>query len=431
MGFPWWALLAGFLGGLAVVLPFLGRWAAGGALLLGVSSVVAVALAVQQLKDGEDQQGAYWAGQWGRAIQQLGKSDDGVVVMDRGLRVQWAGPGYCRSVGKVPGQVLGHRLDPLEWAGTDAGEREKLREVIRTGGSWRADCAGPGTEGGPRRAEQWVLGVRGPHGTIAHLLTVRRDVHAEGHHLEELTKANETMGSRLLLVTSEFSEFKRELEMLSFAVGHQFRSAQIGLTEVKVVLGMEPPESIPANVRREVDWMMRSGVRMMRLIECFGWLHELKQKPLELERIDLSALAVEILDGFTEVEPGRSIRVSVEPRMSVVGDSRLLRVLLANLLGNAWKFSRNSPGARIEVGTTSEVGPAGERTFFVRDNGVGLDRSWVGRVLSGRDLSGYLESASGTRLGLVVVQRIVDRHRGQIWAEAPLTGGVEFRFTLG
>jgi light-regulated signal transduction histidine kinase (bacteriophytochrome) len=319
----------------------------------------------------------------------------------------------------------------LEWAGKDTAERSKLQAVLQTGGSWRTECAGVGVNGGLKSAEQWVLGIRGSNGEIAHLLSVRREVEVEGNHLEELTKANETMGSRLLQVTSEFSEFKRELEMLSFAVGHQLRSAQIGLTEVKVVLGVEPLEAIPANVRREVEWMMRSGVRMMRLIECFGWLHELKQKPLELDRVDLSALAVEILDGFTEVEPGRSIRVSVEPRMSVVGDSRLIRVMLANLLGNAWKFSRNSPAARIEVGTISDTVPRGERTFFVRDNGVGLDRSWVGRVLSGRDLSGYLESASGTRLGLVVVQRIVERHRGEIWAEAPLAGGVEFRFTLG
>jgi signal transduction histidine kinase len=423
--------LAGFLAGVALVLPFLGRWAAGGALVLGVLSVAAAGMALRQLKDLEDQKGAYWAGQWGRAVQFLGKSDDGVVVTDGKLRVQWAGPGYCRSVGKTPAQLLGLPLDPLEWAGKDTAERSKLQAVLQTGGSWRTECAGVGVNGGLKSAEQWVLGIRGSNGEIAHLLSVRREVEVEGNHLEELTKANETMGSRLLQVTSEFSEFKRELEMLSFAVGHQLRSAQIGLTEVKVVLGVEPLEAIPANVRREVEWMMRSGVRMMRLIECFGWLHELKQKPLELDRVDLSALAVEILDGFTEVEPGRSIRVSVEPRMSVVGDSRLIRVMLANLLGNAWKFSRNSPAARIEVGTISDTGPRGERTFFVRDNGVGLDRSWVGRVLSGRDLSGYLESASGTRLGLVVVQRIVERHRGEIWAEAPLAGGVEFRFTLG
>jgi signal transduction histidine kinase len=423
--------LAGFLAGVAVVLPFFGRGMVGGSLLLGLLSLASLVLALRQLKDLEHQKAAHWAGQWGRTFQLLGKSDDCVVVMDREFRVQWAGPGYCRSVGKTPVEVLGHPLDPLAWTGADAEQRGKLQAVLQTGGAWRGEWKGHGTEGGLKRAEQWVLGVRGQYGGVAHLLAVRREVQTEGHHLEELTKANETMGSRLLQVTSEFSEFKRELELLSFAVGHQLRSAQIGLTEVKVVLGIEPLESIPANVRREVEWMMRSGVRMMRLIECFGWLHELKQKPLELDRVDLSTLAVEILDGFTEVEPRRSIRVSVEPRMSVVGDSRLLRVMLANLLGNSWKFSRNSPAARIEVGTTSELGPAGERTFFVRDNGVGLDRSWIGRVLSGRDLSGYLESASGTRLGLVVVQRIVERHRGQIWAEAPLAGGVEFRFTLG
>jgi signal transduction histidine kinase len=429
--FPWWASLAGFLAGLAVLLPFHGGWGMGGSVVAGVFSLGAAALAFRQLQDQEEQKGVHWAGQLGRLVQCLGKSDDGVVVTDRGLRVQWAGPGYCRTSGKVPGEVLGRPIQLLEGAGTDDEQRARLQAVIETGGSWRGEWVNRVGEGELRKMEQWVLGVRGTKGGVVHLLAVRREVPAEGHRLEEMVRANETMGTRLLQVTSEFSQFKRELEMLSFAVGHQLRSAQIGLTEVKVVLGMEPLEAIPAHVRREVEWMMRSGARMLRLIECFGWLHDLKERPLELDRVDLSALAVEILDGFTEVEPLRSIRLSVEPRMSAVGDARLLRVMFANLLGNAWRFSRTTTAARIEVGTVAEPGPAGKRTFFIRDNGVGLDRSWVGRVLSGRDLSGYLESASGTRLGLVVVERIVERHRGQIWAEAPLAGGVEFRFTLG
>lgn len=427
--FPWATAAAGFLAGVAVLSMLqsggVTGWSAGcGTLSLGTALL---AWRLAQARWAREQ--AHWAGQWGRVIQSMGKFDDRVVVLDGKRRVEWAGPGFCRSVGKTSRELLGRPVHPQEWVDARMVEPGKRMDERHAGAGWQGECVTRGKDGAAHLAEQWVFGIRGLDGGMSHYLGIRRNAHAPGHSLEELTRANEAMEARLLQVTSEFGQFKRELEMMSFALGHQLRSAQIGLTEAKVALGMERPEVIPANVRREVEWMMRSGARMMRLIECLGWLHELKGKPLELERVDLSAMATEILDGFSDAEPGRSIRISVEPRLWAIGDARLLRVMLGNLLGNAWKFSRTHPSARIEFGAVSDA--SARKSYFVRDNGVGLDRSWVARVLQGDDVSGYLEASSDHRLGLVVVQRIVERHRGEIRAESPSGGGVEFRFDLG
>lgn len=427
--FPWLVMSSGLLAGLALAGRLrlgLSGWSGPG---LGVLALGLGVLAFRRLRVRRASERAHWGAQLGRLVQSLGKSDDGVLVLDGAKRVLWAGHGYCRLAGKSPAELVGRLFDPLHWATSRTEDQENLAEVVRAGGVWRGELANPGTQGGARSTEQWVFGVRGLDGGIGHYVGIRREVHASASPTEELETANETLQRRLLQVTSEFGQFKRELEMMAFALGHQLRSAQIGLTEMKAVLGMERLDSIPANVRREVDWMMRSGARTIRLVESLGWLHELKRKPLEPERVDMSVIASEILDGFSEVEPGRSIRTSVEPRMWVVGDARLLRVMLANLLGNAWKYSRANPNARIEFGRAAGLGNGG--TFFVRDNGIGLDRSWVGKVLGGGDFSAYLEASSDARLGLVTVQRIAERHRGEVWAEPQSGGGVEFRFSLG
>lgn len=427
--FSWTTAASGFLACAAVLSMLQSDGVAGWSVGCGTLSLGTALLAWRQAQAQWAREQAHWAGQWGRVLQNMGRFDDRVVVLDRMRRVQWASPGFCRSTRKTLRELLGRPVLPQEWVDARMEEPGKRMDVICASGGWRGESVTRGKDGASHLAEQWVFGVRGLDGGMSHYLGIRRDAHAPGHSLEELTRANEAMEARLLQVTSEFGQFKRELEMMSFALGHQLRSAQIGLTEAKVALGMERPEVIPANVRREVEWMMRSGSRMMRLIECLGWLHELKGKPLELERIDLSAMATEILDGFSDVEPGRSIRISVEPRLWAVGDARLLRVMLGNLLGNAWKFSRTHPNARIEFGAAPDA--SARKSYFVRDNGAGLDRSWVSRVLQGDDVSGYLEASSDHRLGLVVVQRIVERHRGAIRAESPSGGGVEFRFNLG
>jgi len=114
--------------------------------------------------------------------------------------------------------------------------------------------------------------------------------------------------------------------------------------------------------------------------------------------------------------------------MQVHGDPSLMQLVAENLLGNAWKFTSRCPDARIEVGAL--VSPQGERTFFVRDNGAGFDMAYAGKLFSAFQRLHSSAEFDGTGIGLAIVQRIIQRHGGRVWAEAAPGRGATFRFTL-
>jgi light-regulated signal transduction histidine kinase (bacteriophytochrome) len=133
-----------------------------------------------------------------------------------------------------------------------------------------------------------------------------------------------------------------------------------------------------------------------------------------------------ILDELAAADPGRRVQRAVQPDLVAEGDPDLLRIALANLLGNAWKFSAGRRTARIEVGRDG-----GDGAFFVRDNGAGFDLAHAGRLFEPFQRLHSSEEFEGTGIGLALVLRIVQRHHGRVWAEAQPGQGATFRFTLG
>jgi len=148
---------------------------------------------------------------------------------------------------------------------------------------------------------------------------------------------------------------------------------------------------------------------------------------LRRKTVDLSAIAQSIAEELQETQPERQVEFIVTPEVTANGDARLLRILLENLLGNAWKFTGKHPKARIEFGTT-QVG--GEQAFFIRDDGVGFDMTYVDRLFGVFQRLHTADEFSGTGVGLAIVQRIAHRHGGRVWGEGEVGKGAAFYFTL-
>jgi light-regulated signal transduction histidine kinase (bacteriophytochrome) len=148
---------------------------------------------------------------------------------------------------------------------------------------------------------------------------------------------------------------------------------------------------------------------------------------LRREEVDLSALARVAVDRLKAVQPERKVEVLIAEHLFAKGDRRLLAALLDNLLGNAWKFTRDQPKPRIEL---AQVEQDGQRVFFVRDNGAGFDMSYASKLFGVFQRLHAPEQFEGHGIGLATVQRIVDRHGGRIWAEARPGAGATFYFTL-
>jgi signal transduction histidine kinase len=153
---------------------------------------------------------------------------------------------------------------------------------------------------------------------------------------------------------------------------------------------------------------------------------------LRVARVDLGALARDVLGELRAADPDRAVEVAVadaEGALEVTGDARLLRILLASLVGNAWRFTRSSAAPRIEVGAEGQAG-AGPR-FFVRDNGVGFDMTYADRLFRPFGRLHPPGPGAGPGMGLALARQVVLRHGGLIWAEGVVGQGATFSFTLG
>ena len=156
-------------------------------------------------------------------------------------------------------------------------------------------------------------------------------------------------------------------------------------------------------------------------------MSRLSRGEIHLESVDLTRMAKTVVAELRERDPQRQVEVAIADGLVAQGDPHLLRLVLDNLLGNAWKFTAKQPHARIEFGSG---GGNGDREFFVRDNGAGFDMTYADKLFGAFQRLHSATEFSGTGVGLATVQRIVHRHGGQVHAQAEINRGATFYFTL-
>ncbi|AKJ30962.1 sensory box histidine kinase [Caldimonas brevitalea] len=221
---------------------------------------------------------------------------------------------------------------------------------------------------------------------------------------------------------------ERELESFSYTVSHDLRAPIRVVEGFTKILKEDYGRSLDRIGNDHLDRVLGAAARMNGMIDALLALSQLSAKPVQQQPVNLTQLATYILDDLKRQSPERAVEVHIRPGMTAQGDPTLLRVVLDNLLGNAWKYSAKRDKAVIEFGCTQQDG---RTVYHVRDNGAGFDMRFADRLFG---VFQRLHSASdfqGTGVGLASVQRIVRRHGGQIWAESEVGQGATFYFTLG
>jgi light-regulated signal transduction histidine kinase (bacteriophytochrome) len=166
---------------------------------------------------------------------------------------------------------------------------------------------------------------------------------------------------------------------------------------------------------------------MSSLIDDLLGLSRISRSELVARPVSLTQICLEVVETLREREPHRRVEVEVQPNLQVSGDMRLLRIAMDNLIGNAWKYTAPVEAARISIGAqSSDEGPV----YFVRDNGVGFDMAYAEKLFKPFQRLHAPSDFPGSGIGLVIVQRILARHGGRIWAEAARGHGATFYFTL-
>jgi len=228
---------------------------------------------------------------------------------------------------------------------------------------------------------------------------------------------------RVRVRTAELEAINHELEAFSYSVAHDLRAPLRSIDRfTRAVLEDHP---LPPDGRNSLERVLGAAAHMATLIDDLLDLSRVTSAELNRRRVDVSALAETVLGRMRERDPARVVDVAIAPAMIADADPRLLDVVLTNLLGNAWKFTRNRERARISMSWEPAT-----NVFAIVDNGAGFDAARATGLFGVFQRFHLPNEFEGTGIGLATVQRIIHRHGGKVWAEAEVDRGATFRFTL-
>jgi len=244
----------------------------------------------------------------------------------------------------------------------------------------------------------------------------------------KIRRMNEELEQRVKERTVQLEAANKEMEAFSYSVSHDLRTPLRSIDGFSRVLMEDYQDKLDVNGKHFLSRIQLGAQRMGHLIDDLLKLSKTSRSELTVVDCDLSNLCSRVAADLADLNPERRVEVTIQPGMSVQADHHLMQVVLENLLGNAWKYTSKCQAPRIEVGEV--VSLAGERTFFIRDNGAGFAMAFAHKLFNAFQRLHATSEFEGTGIGLAISQRIIHRHGGRIWAEAEPEKGATFFFTI-
>jgi PAS domain S-box-containing protein len=287
----------------------------------------------------------------------------------------------------------------------------------------------------PDSSVHWIsshgkVHVQGEEGSDreASMIGVAMDV-TEGNRSElEIRQLNAELEERVRKRTAELETANRELEAFSYSVSHDLRAPLRGIDGWSLALAEDYADRLDERAHQYLVRVRSETQRMGLLIDDMLKLSRVSSTEMRLVPVDLSAIVGRIAADLSDAHPERCIEFITQPNVTVAGDPQLLEIALTNLLSNAVKFTGPRQMARVEFGLCQQNG---EPVFSVRDNGVGFDMKYAGTLFGAFQRLHRTSEFPGTGIGLAIVQRVVHRHLGRVWAHALPDRGATFFFTIG
>ncbi|PYP00979.1 MAG: hypothetical protein DMD61_02390 [Gemmatimonadetes bacterium] len=265
-------------------------------------------------------------------------------------------------------------------------------------------------------ADVVITAVRDEEGKLFGFAKVTRD-------LTERKRTNELLRRH----TAQLEAANVELDAFAYSVSHDLRAPLRSIDGFSQALLEDYAGRLDAAGQDYLQRVRAATQRMATLIDDLLDLSRVTRSEMTIAPVDLSELARELATELTSGDPERHVEIVITPDVAVRADRGLLRVVLHNLMGNAWKFTGKRSDARIEVGV---VAADGERAYYVRDNGAGFDMAYASKLFGAFQRLHRVTEFPGTGVGLATVQRIIHRHGGRVWAESAVGRGATFYFTL-
>jgi light-regulated signal transduction histidine kinase (bacteriophytochrome) len=245
---------------------------------------------------------------------------------------------------------------------------------------------------------------------------------------DALQKAHDELEQRVSERTRELESSNRELEAFSYSVSHDLRAPLDTMNGFSYVLWKNEANRLGEKSKEALQGIRAGAKRMSELIDDLLNLSRVTTTTMQREKIDLSEFARSIVEELHREAPHRKVEFVAPAKTEVYADSRLLRIVMDNLLRNAWKYTCYHDHARIEFGEASRSGQA---VFFVKDDGSGFDPRSANRLFQPFQRLHSAAEFPGSGVGLATVRRIIQKHGGEVWAEGAVEKGATFYFTLG
>jgi PAS domain S-box-containing protein len=280
----------------------------------------------------------------------------------------------------------------------------------------------------PDGRTRWLSSTKVPisnaGGEVIGIVGISRDITSRKLAEDEINKLNENLKRR----TADLQAKNQELEAFSYSVSHDLRTPLRSIDGFSQALLEDYSDRLDNMGQSYLHRVRAATQRMSQIIDDLLELSRVTRAEMKHDEVNLSALARQIADELQKMSDKRQAEFVIAKSLTVVGDGHLLRIALENLMGNAWKFSEQRPEVHIEFGSTTQ--PDGQKVYFVRDNGVGFDMTYIDKLFGAFQRLHSTTEFPGTGIGLATVERIIRRHNGRIWAEGTVNKGATFYFTL-
>lgn len=247
------------------------------------------------------------------------------------------------------------------------------------------------------------------------------------HNESDLRIVHNQLEQRVAERTAELAAANKELEAFSYSVSHDLRAPLRSIDGFSQALLEDYAGQLDSTATGYLKRVRKATLHMSQLIDDLLNLARLTRTEMRREIVNLTALAEVVAEGLQKEEPDRQVEFVIAPGLNAKADEPLLRIVMVNLLGNAWKYSSAHSRSRIEFGTTPHKG---RQAYFVRDDGAGFDQRYADRLFGAFQRLHATNEFPGTGIGLATVHRIISRHGGQVWAEGAIEKGATFYFTL-
>ncbi len=360
--------------------------------------------------------------------QAVEQSPVSIVITDLDGSIEYVNPKFTKVTGYSFEEVLGKNPSIVKSGHTSPEVYAELWRTIRTGAMWAGEFRNKKKNGTLYWEFVRILPIVSAEGAVTNFLAVKEDVTERKRIEEELFDLNRSLEQRVAQRTAELKEVNAELESFSYSVSHDLRAPLRAIDGYSKIIGEQCADKLSPDELRLLERVRVNTQRMAQLIDDLLNLARVARAEIRQQDVNLSDIATEVGRTLRESDPHRKAEFVIAPNVQCEGDAGLLRIVLENLLGNAWKYSRNCDSARIEFGSVEQDG---RKVYFVSDNGVGFDMKYASNLFGAFQRMHGPSEFEGSGIGLASVKRIITRHSGRVWADSVVDQGSRFSFTVG